>query len=907
MKKLYRLLIVVCFLPGYLFAQDWQCYHDTIVANYLDTAGMYRTICFDSTEIIDGKQYCWNYNSLNKTGSGDCYKIGPSWMGKYMITDNSGNTYFFNEQNDSIRFRTGAGVNEPWIFARFNSVSYIEAKVSALEIDTILGLPDSTKTIVFQARLNNGDTITSPINLLQLKLSKHYGFINTLDFYNFIPSTFTLPNIHVLAGLSDPLTGSQNLTRKEVFTYSPGDILHTKSYSETDEPFYAYSYKYTINKILEATWSNQADTVEYKIARYTRNFSYHYEYEVWYSRDTVNYKYYFNEQSDGINSYPNLVIPSCEHTMVQSSTDYCNHRRVKSSNTWYWSDENCIMPYWYGNSSKSTYIDGCGSYSENHYSDFGYSSGMSKTNLLYYKKGSEEWGTPIDTSYWNDPLYADRDWDCIYKDRIVYYSNDTANIAPSDKIWAVKVESVYKKDYYHYYYSFHDIRSQDSCEVAGGIPLYNTKGASLIGNAYSAGSSGNYFHNSTGHGIRFCTDWPVNQSWKCCYLSDTSHIEAVVTKIVRENILGIHDDVKYISFQAKTNSGVPFYHPLNDQVFKVSKKLGMLTMFDFYNFPDYSNSRPVHYLSGILAPPSPYGSSVYGFQNLTYSEIYDFNIGDEFHTYLKYPYTDQKPAQETKAINVVKSKTLSSNYDSITYRITRITDNWDGNPDHAHTYTNCDVTSQYPLASPANIGLDCLPRQAFYCEDSLSTGYYGLYNQLEYDGFYNSRRCKELDSRYAINPSCSDSLVECILPDGKFYFIDGCGGEYYSRDWYEDNENWHASYDLVFFRKGDETWGTPFDTTDWEMPFGIQENNLNTLIFSIYPNPTNGNAMFSLAGNIKGDLRLDVFTISGRLVEVFDLNQAEQPLSLENYRAGMYYAKLYQNGKLIGCQKIVKY
>jgi len=48
----------------------------------------------------------------------------------------------------------------------------------------------------------------------------------------------------------------------------------------------------------------------------------------------------------------------------------------------------------------------------------------------------------------------------------------------------------------------------------------------------------------------------LNGTWKFCALPHQSYIQATVTSIVNESVLGMIDQVKTITFQAKNSSNV---------------------------------------------------------------------------------------------------------------------------------------------------------------------------------------------------------------------------------------------------------------------------------------------------------------------------------------------------------------
>jgi len=427
MKSIRKHILFFCILiPALVYGQDWQCFKFGITSNYSNQAGDFRTVHFDSTSTGNGFTYFINFESLVKTTGlilwDQCYIPGPSWIGKYMMTDGFGNNYFFTSTEDTICIRTDASAGDSWVFAGNDSIQIV-AYISTEDISIILGEPDSTKTICFQSYNNEGETIFNPFDLKVLKLSKNHGLVNSIDFYNF---SFNNPYIYNLAGISEPLLGLQNLTSKEVFDFSPGDVFHIE-----DKYWYwlgVTNLHWSVNRILESNWAPSGDSVKYSIARFIRKIAYSpggpY---IWYINDTINQTYIF-DQLEYINSYPEKVSYTEYDTgyfsginnMHQSSTNKYNFRRVKSSLRGWWHYYNCIIHPLYQEEMKY-FIDGCGEYYSKYYSDNGYHPSGSSSELLYFSKGTDTWGIPFDTSTWNT-TFSDSD-SVSTQDQIVLYPN----------------------------------------------------------------------------------------------------------------------------------------------------------------------------------------------------------------------------------------------------------------------------------------------------------------------------------------------------------------------------------------------------------------------------------------------------------------------------------------------------
>jgi len=430
MKSIRKHILFFCILiPALVYGQDWQCFKYGITSNYSNQAGDFRTVHFCGTSIGNGFVYFMNFESLIFSGPGGyegCYIPGPSWIGKYMVTDGFGNNYFFTSTEDTICIRTDASAGDSWVFAGNDSIQIV-AYISTEDISIILGEPDSTKTISFQSYNNEGDTIFTPLDAIVLILSKNHGLVNSIDFYNF---SFNNPYIYNLAGISEPLLGLQNLTSNEVFSFSPGDVFHTEEVFFNTAGCFRDVY-YTVNQILDSIWAPSSDSVIYRIARTILNLSGHGELYNTYNRDTI-YQTYVFDQLEYINSYPGQVNYNEYDTgyfseinyLHQSSTSNYNFRRAKSSLRDWIGYFNCITAG--DNQTKKYFIEGCGEYFYAIYNKYGLKPSRHYRQLQYYSKVSDTWGIPFDTTTWHN-FVSISDYR-NYPNQLFLYPNPASNI-----------------------------------------------------------------------------------------------------------------------------------------------------------------------------------------------------------------------------------------------------------------------------------------------------------------------------------------------------------------------------------------------------------------------------------------------------------------------------------------------
>ncbi|MDX1912558.1 MAG: T9SS type A sorting domain-containing protein, partial [Saprospiraceae bacterium] len=76
--------------------------------------------------------------------------------------------------------------------------------------------------------------------------------------------------------------------------------------------------------------------------------------------------------------------------------------------------------------------------------------------------------------------------------------------------------------------------------------------------------------------------------------------------------------------------------------------------------------------------------------------------------------------------------------------------------------------------------------------------------------------------------------------------------------------------------------------------------------WSVYPNPTN-NVVY-ITGPLEGELRADIISIGGAIIqsETLDVVASNRELHLGNLPVGLYFLKLYSDNQVLGVKKLVK-
>jgi len=234
MKKTLFFIVLIILGVNTIYSQNYQTIYPGRTALYSSNGNVFPVY---TTEEKRGDQLVYHLNKVidfNDTGRHGCGSgDAPCWAGETVFIRNDGTNVYFNKNNEKIEIKTQCQLNEKWIaYLPADSSIVIEAEVIKVEEKTILGQPDSVKTIRFKVLENKG-SIANDINLKIVSLSKNYGWIEAVNFSSFPQDYFDELNVHfyekyLLVGIDQPQLGIQNLTTFDIFDFQPGDIIQTE-------------------------------------------------------------------------------------------------------------------------------------------------------------------------------------------------------------------------------------------------------------------------------------------------------------------------------------------------------------------------------------------------------------------------------------------------------------------------------------------------------------------------------------------------------------------------------------------------------------------------------------------------------------------------------------------------------
>lgn len=242
----------------------------------------------------------------------------------------------------------------------------------------------------------------------------------------------------------------------------------------------------------------------------------------------------------------------------------------------------------------------------------------------------------------------------------------------------------------------------------------------------------------------------------------------------------------------------------------------------------------------------------------TIADIYDFEVGDEFHYedhYFSFMGSHWEKIHET-----ILSKYYSDDLDTLFYMVNQETAglySWD--PDVWHYYTN--------IWTEFYTNLDSL-----ILDGEIDT----VFSNLEQ---YNGRKINMVDS-------FNDTLK----------YVDGCGLTH----WYYYEPQWSitSNYVLKYYKKGDEVWGSPI------LIQGI--NSKESFNVKLFPNPTSGILQIDLRSCNKRFDHFEVYDVNGAISKQNKISPTSlNYLDISNLDKGTYFIKLISRN-YITIRKIIK-
>lgn len=333
-----------------------------------------------------------------------------SWVGPLVKTLSNSHDYSYNRWGDSVLFIGALALGDSYVMYRYSDSSYIEARCVGDQGEELLeGLFEGTKTFRMQAKTKVGDDTANIFNGRLFKITYLHGFKLAYPWWLFPTDTTEI----WLAGLAaDTSRGFLNTSSSAIFNIQPGNEFHynihhefcgfsgcrtetirekrfylSRDTSVTDDSVTLSYQRISINHIDDPitgldtiyTIDTQQQVISFTAHAYLDGFNredFHADSIMGTLCNCPTHGYSIISFTDSLGPRPR------KHLFLDLELDTANACLYPSANTGY-------------DSTFVEYGDGLGL---TRFRDTDNNTEWHRLDLVYYQKGIEFWGEPIDFS-----------------------------------------------------------------------------------------------------------------------------------------------------------------------------------------------------------------------------------------------------------------------------------------------------------------------------------------------------------------------------------------------------------------------------------------------------------------------------------------------------------------------------
>lgn len=456
------------------------------------------------------------------------------------------------------------------------------------------------------------------------------------------------------------------------------------------------------------------------------------------------------------------------------------------------------------------------------------------------------------------------------------------------EIKAVRIDSIKPNGNELFYYNFKTPR--DTSGEINNTSCVHPFSESWIGNFIELKQGGKaLFFGRYGDTLYLKPFANIGETWLFGKLDAGSYIEAKIDSIVYSHFIGLTDSVKIIHLQAYDNAGNGIYHQINNITIRISKELGLISLMNFFDYPDCREFD----LFGKTTP-------IAGKTNITNKEIYNFSVGDEFHSDFFRQNVGNGNTQEIRQIKTIIQKSFSINNDTVFYS----SDICAVKKEVYHIagfdsvviipYTDT-IIELHIINKSIDDKIDKMPEETWFRSNQCT------YLNLHYTEIYNQRLIKYYFGQlfsYDASTDCYHTPPADHLT--RYEYIEGCGGPYYEL---ASCGSVPLSYKLDYFKKGDEEWGTPYFCDDLLSSAKQVEANKPEVV--VYPNPMADMAYVIIKNYNHKNL---TFKLSNNLSQVIlniPINSSNTLISRKQLQSGLYFYTISNSSGNLSTGKLI--
>lgn len=403
----------------------------------------------------------------------------------------------------------------------------------------------------------------------------------------------------------------------------------------------------------------------------------------------------------------------------------------------------------------------------------------------------------------------------------------------------------------------------------------------------------NLFFNKFNDTLLIKTKALLNASWACFSLADSTKIIATVINVDTLSFLGLTDSVKTISFQAFNNTMDEIELGINNVKFLLSKNYGLIKVSNLHEFPltqfysalcNYEESAMAYDLIGLSNPQV-------GIKNLKWFEVYDYQVGDEFHIYDMKGFVNNKTHIHKYIFKYLER--IDYGLDSIVYTVDR---------EYTYDFIQSDTTTFSYIHDTVS---EVILPNALFDEEPLSPYLYASENSelqlkqyhLSNDGNskFDNGYCENFANEFHEDTTfCAFQIVKSINSSnliGEQMYRKSFGGPFYDDlEIYPDDFLVQKRALKYYKRIGVES-GEPFDLNSNIFSPLAQESG-----FTLYPNPANDFVYIKTPGRPLGQsevISVELFDIYGKILfkELFEV-ESEIKMDLSVLQSGVYFVRV---------------
>lgn len=392
MKNHLFICVITLLLVNYSFGQNYQTINSGDI-NYFRNAdsGFMIASEIETAFSIEGDSIFLPFKSL-RDDDGSNYFLRRGWLGNKIIIKTDGMNLFLNEVWDTLFINTQAMIGEEFIFYHKPDVITINAVVTSITEQVVLGTLDSVKTYLLFSDHPDFD-LGSP----EIRIGKNSGIIDVFRFYSFphkylslIPTLSIEDKKYELVGSLFPKIGITKPTNFDIHNLEVGDVIQYKEYFDWEG---SYEWEKSIRKTVLDKIVVGSD-VTYSMEVYSKYFTPPTDggEEVFiYSTDTISESYSISEDFYWYNLIPEKHYGGrFEDQFELKYTEECGYVESKINHGGErLNDSSIVYNYWHGAKTTSSAIQGANDY-YNYYRQF--NEGLLYTDGVYLNSLKNELG-----------------------------------------------------------------------------------------------------------------------------------------------------------------------------------------------------------------------------------------------------------------------------------------------------------------------------------------------------------------------------------------------------------------------------------------------------------------------------------------------------------------------------------